>query len=325
MNHSKQEACSNDLRSATPLTNDLRPAELRPGDLRSDGARPREPWPDGARPHEARQNPNKSRFNEFQQTLIAQTEYYERLLADFEKEYLLLPSGDLQREKHKNHYHYFLRGEDKKRQYLRKTEKALIGQMLRKRFLKKALPQLRRNLRELQRAMGACGKIAEPVFETYDESEKIFEGAKGENAGSSKLSKEEKNWLALPSKKNDYHQENLVHLTANGEKVRSKSEALIAGLLYSYHIPYKYEEELLLEEIVYYPDFTIRRPKDGKIFYWEHFGMVEDPEYARRMDRKVLEYRQKGIAPWDNLITSYDKEGAIDMSLIQNMIKAFLL
>jgi len=286
-------------------------------------ARPNEFHHDTSRPHGFQ--PNAPRLSEFQQTLVAHKEYYERLLADFEKEYLLLPSGDLQREKHKNHYHYFLRSEDKKRRYLSKKEKALIGQMLRKRFLKKTLPQLRRNLRALCCAMRACEKIVEPVFEAYDESERIFNAAKVEISGAGRFSKEEKAWLALPSKKNDYYQENLVHLTANGEKVRSKSEALVAGLLYSYHIPYKYEEELLLEDSVYYPDFTIRRPRDGKIFYWEHFGMVEDPEYARRMDRKILEYRQKGITSWDNLIASYDKEGAIDMPMIQNLIKAYLL
>ncbi|MDD2484330.1 MAG: hypothetical protein PHQ50_04850 [Eubacteriales bacterium] len=153
----------------------------------------------------------------------------------------------------------------------------------------------------------------------------IFAVHKGQNSSNSKHSKEERAWLAASGKKNSYYPEGLLHLTANGEKVRSKSEALIAGLLHSYHIPYKYEEELMLEERIYYPDFTIRRPKDGKIFYWEHFGLVEDPEYARKMDRKLSDYRQSGIAQWDNLIASYDMAGAIDIQIIQNIAKAFLL
>ncbi len=264
-------------------------------------------------------------MKDLQETLIAQKEYHERLLADFEKEYLLLPPGNLLREKHQNHFHYYLYGEDRKKIYLRKTEKVLIGQLLRKRFLKKALPQLRRNLCALNTALKACAKIVEPVFQPYEESERIFDVNKSESGSNYKLSREEKTWLAMPSKKNGYHQESLLHLTANGEKVRSKSEALIAGLLNSYHIPYKYEEELLLEERTYYPDFTIRRPKDGKIFYWEHFGLVEDPEYARKMDRKIAEYRQSGISQWDNLIASYDTKGAINIQMIQNLIKAFLI
>ena len=59
-------------------------------------------------------------------------------------------------------------------------------------------------------------------------------------------------------------------ITAKGHSVRSKSELLIADALFYHGIRYEYEKELILSGRTIYPDFTIRHPQTGKIFYWEH-------------------------------------------------------
>ncbi len=68
--------------------------------------------------------------------------------------------------------------------------------------------------------------------------------------------------------------------TSKGERVRSKSEVMIADALYQAGIPYRYECPLQLEGQTVYPDFTILRAGDRQEIYWEHLGMMDDPEYC---------------------------------------------
>ena len=74
------------------------------------------------------------------------------------------------------------------------------------------------------------------------------------------------------------------------------------------------------------PDFTIIRARDGKIIYWEHCGMMDDPGYRARNKKKLKEYEEAGIVPWDNLIVTYDTiEGGLRGDLVEAMIKCWLL
>ena len=47
-----------------------------------------------------------------------------------------------------------------------------------------------------------------------------------------------------------------------------------------------------------YPDFTIADPARGVTFYWEHLGLLDDPEYRKRWEGKRAEYLEAGIRPW---------------------------
>lgn len=58
--------------------------------------------------------------------------------------------------------------------------------------------------------------------------------------------------------------------TAKGEKVRSKSEVIIADVLSREGIPYRYEYPLYLKGIgKVHPDFTVLNVKQRKEIYWE--------------------------------------------------------
>ncbi len=73
--------------------------------------------------------------------------------------------------------------------------------------------------------------------------------------------------------------------TLKGERVKSKSEALIANFLYQHEIDYDYErvyDEILPDLNSYRPDFTLNI--GGQKIYIEYFGMSGDDEardYAR--------------------------------------------
>lgn len=68
-----------------------------------------------------------------------------------------------------------------------------------------------------------------------------------------------KNWLNAPYIRKIVGEEVPEIFTENGERVRSKSEKMIADKLRSYGVPYKYEMPLRLgRNCVIHPDFTIK-------------------------------------------------------------------
>ena len=71
---------------------------------------------------------------------------------------------------------------------------------------------------------------------------------------------------------------NKIYSTKKGDLVRSKSEVIIANLLYHSGLEYSYEKEIVYDGGKMRPDFTVLTPK-GKIIYWEHLGMLGTEEY----------------------------------------------
>ena len=119
------------------------------------------------------------------------------------------------------------------------------------------------------------------------------------------------------------HSDGLIYLTDSGLRVRSKSERTIANLLDCFDVPYRYEAALTLGGKVRYPDFTIFRPFDGKLFLWEHFGLMDNEDYRKKVSEKLALYAQGGFFPFDRLICTYEHD-LHDPSRIEMLIKAFL-
>ncbi len=88
--------------------------------------------------------------------------------------------------------------------------------------------------------------------------------------------------------------------------MRSKSEAMIDMVLRIRKIPFRYKCLLELGGISFYPDFTIRHPVTAAVFYWEHFGIVDDPKYCQKAYSKLYTYFSYGIIPSINLIITYE-------------------
>jgi hypothetical protein len=77
-----------------------------------------------------------------------------------------------------------------------------------------------------------------------------------------------------------WYEEGKIHEALVGCMVRSKSEVIIANLLTSAGIPFRYEVPLFAPDGTFYlPDFTI--DWRGKKFFWEHVGMLDKPKYKK--------------------------------------------
>ncbi len=126
-----------------------------------------------------------------------------------------------------------------------------------------------------------------------------------------------------------FFEENLIHRTARGEMVRSKSEVIIADHLARQDIEYCYEQPLTIAGVTKYPDFTIEDAESGMNFYWEHCGMLHVPRYLRRWKEKLSWYEANGITEAGGkngmlIITRDEANGSIDSSKINQLIDQVL-
>lgn len=109
-----------------------------------------------------------------------------------------------------------------------------------------------------------------------------------------------------------------IHITDKGERVISKSEVIVANSLARHGLQYKYEKPLKLEgrDLPIKPDFTIEY--NGKIYYWEHLGLLAQESYRDKWMLKLELYRKNRIEP----ITSKDDfNGGIDSKEIERIIQ----
>ena len=139
--------------------------------------------------------------------------------------------------------------------------------------------------------------------------------------------------------------------TARGERVRSKSEVIIADTLYRYGIPYRYEFPLTLRRsdttishndfdklnhrssvsgaqssVILHPDFLCLNTRTRQEFFWEHFGLMDDPEYSKNVAGKLRLYTENGILPGRNLIITMETQTEpISTRTINLLIENYLL
>ncbi|MBQ8588890.1 MAG: hypothetical protein IJ486_00315 [Firmicutes bacterium] len=216
----------------------------------------------------------------------------ERLKAELEQ----LPDGELNRKSAKGReYCYAQIGENR---IALKDDPKLLQQYLRKEQLENQIRNIEHNI-----------PIIEKALKNYIP-----------------LTPLDSCWEKLKAEQNPYRPGDKQSLY-RGIYYRSKSEVTIAMLLDSYQIPYKYEVEVYINEYKNrYPDFCIERPRDKKIIYWEHCGVIAKETYRHDLFYKLGDYHSIGIDLWDNLVLSFDQfDGGIDTTTIENLIHLYLL
>lgn len=116
-------------------------------------------------------------------------------------------------------------------------------------------------------------------------------------------------------------------LTERGETVRSKSEKIIADMLALRGVPYRYEYPLKLRGWgTVYPDFHALNVRTREEFIWEHFGMMDNPEYVRKFLKKTRIYETNGIYPGHNLLCTFESSAEqLDPVAVDSIIRRFLL
>lgn len=133
-------------------------------------------------------------------------------------------------------------------------------------------------------------------------------------------------WGNQPYDRNMRYPERLIHKTMEGDMVRSKSEVILADILYQRKIPYHYEERLLLGNKEIAPDFKIAVRSENCFKFLEHCGMLNNPGYCDSLVWKMRQYMQYGYVPWKDVIFTFDNmDGSIDTMTINRIIDFFFV
>jgi ATP-dependent exoDNAse (exonuclease V) alpha subunit len=123
-------------------------------------------------------------------------------------------------------------------------------------------------------------------------------------------------------------EENLIHIAKDHQLLRSKSELIIYEKLLDRGLRPFYEKPLTFKGKTRYPDFTIEDETSGNYYYWEHCGMMADPVYRRRWEKKLNWYQENGILRYQDgggehgilIVTEETPDGGFSSAAIENVI-----
>lgn len=226
------------------------------------------------------------------------------------------PSGRIKIKKRKNGTYYYLSTDGKTDQLINKNDK-LISDLIQKGYLKKALLLLKKEDKALKRAIGIYPTtLAEDLYSQLSEERKAY--AKPIMVGDEEYARK---WMEMPYSRKSFKKDMPVYLTLKGERVRSKSEVIIADRLYAHGIPYKYECPLKVGKKVIHPDFSILRLSDCSVVYHEHCGKMDDDTYMEDLAERVNDYSEAGIIQGDRLFFSFEtSKKPLDVRTIDRLI-----
>lgn len=135
-----------------------------------------------------------------------------------------------------------------------------------------------------------------------------------------------KKWNSVPYKKKEFTDDEPVLVSSNGIRVRSKSEIIIADTLDRLKIPFRYEYPVKIAGKILHPDFYCLNLRTRQEFYWEHFGLMDNPEYVENTVGKLQLFQSAGFFPGKNLIISMEKQNRpLNSLMVEKLIKTYLM
>lgn len=207
-----------------------------------------------------------------------------------------------------------------KGEYIPKDNLALMSKLAQKDYDEKVLRLLVRMLELVDDFIAKYGAIeVDGIYEDLCKERKSM-------VVPAQLSDSEfaERWLAVPYKGKGFEAGAPDLRMMNGERVRSKSEVIIADALERSGIPYKYEcpRELSDGGQRVYPDFTCLNLRTRKEVLWEHLGMMDNPEYASMAVKKFSSYLKNGFVLGVNLIVSMEcSEKPLNQTEVRKIIQ----
>jgi hypothetical protein len=127
-----------------------------------------------------------------------------------------------------------------------------------------------------------------------------------------------------------FYEKSLIHRSARGIPMRSKSEVIIDNMLSAAGIEASYEKLFIGADGRFRsPDFTIEDAATGVTYFWEHLGMLGDPKYKRNWETKLKWYAKNGVKTKEEgggekailIITKDHPDGGINAQEIQQIIR----
>lgn len=206
--------------------------------------------------------------------------------------------------------------------YLSLKEKDFISALAQKAYDTKILNCIEQELKAIERYLNTCPKVMPEDWykELHSERQKMIVPIAPD------WERLRADWLSLQYEGKGFDERIPEIYTDKGERVRSKSELLIANELYRADVAYRYEYPVYIRGFgTIYPDFMILSKKKQKEICWEHFGRMDDPEYAQKAIQKIAAYEENGYVIGENLVVTFEtKQTILTTRKIQTVIERYL-
>ncbi len=211
---------------------------------------------------------------------------------------------------------------DRNGTYLRGKDRELACGLAQKEYDQKVLRAVEKELAVVEKCLVSYPHVpAEEVYENlHKERKKLVVPVRETDE------QYVRTWEAVSYQGKGFGENVPEFYTAKKERVRSKSELIIADFLKKESVPYRYECPIYLKGMgQVYPDFTVLNVRTRKEVHWEHLGMMDDAVYAEKALQKIAMYEQNGIYPGEKLILTYEtRKSPLSQKVIKNMIAHYL-
>ena len=259
-------------------------------------------------------------MDQLKQKLLQRESDLDNLAMQLRKCLLNVPEGRLRISSTKGCLQYqWINGNERRNvRYLKKKNLDVIKALAQKYYDRKLLNQVEKEQKMIRQVL----KVYTPskLGEVYP---KMSE--KRRNLVDPRFSSKEERaaaWLSIPYEKKPIYDEEAEIYAEKCDRVRSKSEKMIADKLLLMGIPYKYECPLYLNGFgKIYPDFTLFDAEHETEIYLEHLGMLDDPQYASKAVQRIEAYEKNKIFPGDRLLLTFETSNRpMNMRLFESMI-----
>lgn len=253
--------------------------------------------------------------------LLVRKQHLESLLATKLKSIATAPEGRIRISKSNGVIQYYLiTKENPKPVYIPRKNEKIARVLAQKEYDKSLVRNLSLQLKEISRLLKVLSKNSLVTETAFSEMrQKLIEPVTLKNEEYARR------WQQVKYEGKTFAEGAPAMFTSRGERVRSKSEVIIADTLARFKIPYRYEWPLELAGLKVYPDFYCINLQSRKEIAWEHFGMMDDPEYLEKMVLKLESYEKAGFYLGKNLIITMETANhPISIKSIENKIKQYL-
>lgn len=266
------------------------------------------------------------------ESLRKRVKYLDSLISGIKKLVQKQPEGYLKsslvHKKDGCYFQYYVRQKksDPSGRYLAKAELSLAKKLAQKEYNEKALKVAERERNRISKFLEHFDENALlKVYTEMNEGKRIL-------VEPYVLPDEEyaRRWLAKQYEGGKFEEGDSEYYTKRGDRVRSKSEQIIADRLFDAGIPYRYEYPFIYDspegKKQIFTDFTILNKRTRTIYRWEHFGRMDDPKYRRTFFWKQSVYSRNKCIPGVGIIFTFeDNDNPLDTRYVDKLIETYLL
>lgn len=235
------------------------------------------------------------------------------------------PKGMIRSSKCKNTYQYYLRNDSKdiKGTYIKRSKMDIAIRIAQRDYDEAICKNAEKEYRLLKAYKDYCSNNRlEGIYDALSEGRRRI--VKPVVIPDAEYIKQWKNVKYEPMPIGDKVGE---FISPGGIRVRSKIELIIASMLEQHEIPYRYEYPLILQNRRQVrPDFLCLNKRTRKEYVWEHFGMMDDEEYANKNVAKIEAYEGSGYFAGESSIMTFEtSQHPLSTLVIKNKIERYLI